>query len=151
MPNDRTYIDEDTLFKARRALEDRHGKVFAEQIVSELGQGGILIREPFKDDMEPVEAMTLLDTAKQTVYLYVKERLEKTDTHITFGRDEVYVVWFCKILQNWKALISTTLPDGMYYEVTYNGDAKEIYLDAYKKFENIRYDLVGPTGISARS
>ena len=30
----------------------------------------------------------------------------------------------------------TTLPDGMYYEVTYNGDKKEVYLDAYKKFEN---------------
>lgn len=50
--------------------------------------------------------------------------------------DDIYVVWFCKTLQNWKALISTTLPDGMYYEVTYNGDKKEIYLDAYKKFEN---------------
>ena len=50
--------------------------------------------------------------------------------------DDIYVVWFCKTLQNWKALVSTTLPDGMYYEVTYNGDKKEIYLDAYKKFEN---------------
>ena len=28
------------------------------------------------------------------------------------------------------------MPDGMYYEVTYNGDKNEIYLDAYKKFEN---------------
>ena len=26
--------------------------------------------------------------------------------------------------------------DGMYYEVTYNGDKDEIYFDAYKKFEN---------------
>ena len=50
--------------------------------------------------------------------------------------DDIYVVWFCKTLQNWKALVSTTLPDGMYYEVSYNGDKKEIYLDAYKKFEN---------------
>jgi hypothetical protein len=24
----------------------------------------------------------------------------------------------------------------MYYELTYNGDKKEWYLDAYKKFEN---------------
>ena len=28
----------------------------------------------------------------------------------------------------------TTLPDDMYYEVAYNGDKKEVYLDAYKKF-----------------
>ena len=25
----------------------------------------------------------------------------------------------------------------MYYELTYNGDKKEWYLDAYKKFENV--------------
>lgn len=41
-----------------------------------------------------------------------------------------------KALQNWKYLISSTLYDGMYYELTYNGDKKEWYLDAYKKFEN---------------
>lgn len=49
---------------------------------------------------------------------------------------DIYVVWSCKTLQNNKALLSTTLPDGMYYELTYNGDKKELYLDAYKKFEN---------------
>ena len=75
--------------------------------------------------------------AKLLVFEYVKARLEKTDTHVTFAFDEVYVVWFTRVLQNWKALVSTTLPDGMYYEVTYNGDKSETYLDAYKKFENV--------------
>lgn len=75
--------------------------------------------------------------ARRLVYDYVKDRLEKTDTHVTFGEVEVYVVWFSKTLQNWKALISTTLPDGMYYEVTYNGDKKETYIDAYKKIDNV--------------
>lgn len=77
------------------------------------------------------------DKAKILVYKYIKDRLEKTDTHVTFGVDEVYVVWFVKALQNWKALVSTTLPDGMYYEVTYNGDKNESYIDAYKKFDNV--------------
>ena len=49
---------------------------------------------------------------------------------------DVFVVWSCKTLQNNKALLSTTLFDGMYYELTYNGDKKELYFDAYKKFEN---------------
>lgn len=49
---------------------------------------------------------------------------------------DVYVVWSCKILQNNKALLSTNQKDGMYYECTYNGDKKELYFDAYKKFEN---------------
>lgn len=50
---------------------------------------------------------------------------------------DVYVVWFCKTLQNWKALVSTTLEDGRYYEVTYNGEAGETYLDAYSKIDNV--------------
>ena len=75
--------------------------------------------------------------AKQTVLDYVRAHLNVTD-NVNVSINDIYVVWFCKTLQNWKALISTTLPDGMYYEVTYNGDKKEIYLDAYKKFENKR-------------
>ncbi len=55
--------------------------------------------------------------------------------------DDVYVVWYCKTLQNAKALLSTPLPDGMYYEVTLNGDKNEIYFDAYKKFQNKRVVL----------
>ena len=73
--------------------------------------------------------------AKQTVLDYVRAHLDVTN-NVNVSINDIYVVWFCKTLQNWKALISTTLPDGMYYEVTYNGDKKEIYLDAYKKFEN---------------
>lgn len=81
--------------------------------------------------------MTNLERAKLLIYGYVKSRLEKTDTHVTFGPDEVYVVWFGYTLGHWKALLSTTLPDGMYYEVTYNSTKCETYIDAYKKFENI--------------
>jgi hypothetical protein len=63
--------------------------------------------------------------------------VEKTDgVEIEF--EDTYVVWFSKVLQNWKALVSTTVPDGMYYEVTHNGDKGETYLDAYKKFDNVR-------------
>lgn len=65
---------------------------------------------------------------------YVINHLDKSDVQPEF---EVFTVWKCKVLQNWKYLASTTLPDGMYYELTYNGDKKEWYLDAYKKFENI--------------
>lgn len=94
---------------------------------------------------EKVTTETFQDKARRLVYEYIKARLEKTDTHVTFGQDEVYVVWWSKVLQNWKALISTTLPDGMYYEVTYNGDQFETYIDAYKKFDNtcIKDELVG--------
>lgn len=68
-----------------------------------------------------MEEQALLGRARGLIFDYVKAHLEKTDTHVTFGPDEVYVVWFSKTLGNWKALVSTTLPDGMYYEITYNG------------------------------
>lgn len=56
---------------------------------------------------------------------------------VKLNESEIYVVWLVKVLQNNKALLSTTIPDSMYYEVTYNGDKKEFYLDAYKKVENV--------------
>ena len=79
--------------------------------------------------------MNLQEIAKKIVLDYAKAHIDVTD-NVQLTLDNVFVVWFCKTLQNWKALVSTNLPDGMYYEVTYNGDKKEVYLDAYKKFEN---------------
>ena len=77
------------------------------------------------------------DKALKIVRDYIWEHLDKSDelTALNFSF-EVYMVWKAKVLQNWKYLISSTLFDGMYYELTYNGDNKEWYLDAYKKFEN---------------
>lgn len=74
-----------------------------------------------------------INKCKELVKEYAIEHLDKSDEIPEF---EVYIVWLCKTLQNGKALVSTSLSDGMYYEITYNGDKKEIYFDAYKKFEN---------------
>lgn len=52
--------------------------------------------------------------------------------------DDVYVVWSCKTLGNNKALLSTNIPDGMYYKITYNGAKEKAYFNAYKKWENMR-------------
>lgn len=60
---------------------------------------------------------------------------------IAITTDSVYVVWLNRTLQNNKALLSTTVEDGMYYEVTYNGDKNEVYFDAYKRVENIEIKL----------
>lgn len=80
------------------------------------------------------------DICKQEVLKYAQERVDVTD-NVSISIDDVYVVWYAKTLQNAKALLSTTLPDGMYYELTYNGEEKALYLDAYKKFENKTIDL----------
>lgn len=80
-----------------------------------------------------MESKRFIEICKEEVKKYAKEHLDKSDNVPEF---DVFVVWSCKTLQNYKALLSTTLFDGMYYELTYNGDKKELYFDAYKKFEN---------------
>ncbi|MCR5811917.1 MAG: DUF6275 family protein [Lachnospiraceae bacterium] len=78
------------------------------------------------------------NTAIEIVTKYIDDHLDKSDPEPSY---EVYVVWKCKALQNWKYLLSSTLFDGMYYELTFNGDKNEWYLDAYKKFENVRIPM----------
>ena len=78
---------------------------------------------------------------KNQVVNYTNEHLDKTDNKV-ITEDDVYIVWQCKTLQNNKALLSTTLFDGMYYEITYNGDKDEAYIDAYKKWENYKIEDV---------
>ena len=73
--------------------------------------------------------------AKDIVRDYIIAHLDKSDPEPSFV---VYIVWKSKILDHWKYLVSSSLYDGMYYEVTYNGIKKEWYLDAYKKFENVK-------------
>lgn len=76
--------------------------------------------------------------AKRLVKDYIDGKLRKGPNYYdSLPAYEVYVVWFAKTLQNWKALLSTTMQDSMYYEVTYNGEKHETYIDAYRKVENI--------------
>ena len=82
-----------------------------------------------------------ISKAQELVASYTNEHLDVTDEHPGISKEEVYVVWYAKTLQNAKALLRTHLPDGMYYEVTFNGDKNEIYFDAYKKFDNIKVVL----------
>lgn len=56
---------------------------------------------------------------------------------------EVYVVWSCKTIQNFKALLGAPKDgDGMYFECTYNGDSQEAYLDVYRKQDHILVRIV---------
>lgn len=53
--------------------------------------------------------------------------------------NEVFVVWSCKTLQNYKCLAATSLPDKVYAEYTFNGDKGELYEDVYYKLTNTVY------------
>ena len=82
-----------------------------------------------------MDSKKFIELCIDEVVEYTNEHLDKTDKK-QITEDDVFVVWNCKTLQNNKALLSTILSDGMYYECTYNGDKNELYFDAYKKCEN---------------
>lgn len=83
-----------------------------------------------------VGSAEFMNWAKDVVLSYTTRNFDPTEKK-RLTLDDVFVVWYCKTLQNHKALLSTTLYDGMYYEFTYNGDKREAYLDAYEKRENV--------------
>ena len=61
--------------------------------------------------------------------------------HPTFSRDEVYVVWFTYVLGAWKAVCSTSLPDGRYYEVTFHKGRSVVFVDTYIKTHNVEVEI----------
>lgn len=77
-----------------------------------------------------------IEKAKQIVADYAREHLDKTEIVPPF---DVFVVWNCYILGNHKALLSTTMPDGMYYEVTYNA-TRDKYISMHIKSSRIVAD-----------
>ena len=66
---------------------------------------------------------------------YMQNNREKVPEY-----NETYVVWCCKTLQNYKCLVSTSMPDTIYAEFTYNGDSGVTYFDCYDKLTNTAYD-----------
>ncbi|EPI05543.1 hypothetical protein D920_00086 [Enterococcus faecalis 13-SD-W-01] len=58
------------------------------------------------------------------------------EEYLMTKKDDVFVVWSCKTLQNSKAILSTKLKGAPLFEITLNGDKGEIYVDTYIKESN---------------
>lgn len=83
-----------------------------------------------------MDSYKFMIACKNMIIDYFTKNKDTTDKDIEMKIENVFVVWSCKTLQNNKMLLSTTMPDGLYYEITYNGDKHEAYVDVYKKWEN---------------
>lgn len=75
--------------------------------------------------------------AKRLLVEYVDSQLEASGESSEKYAYEVYVIWFAKVLQNWKGILGTTMPDGKIYEITFDGDNDRTFLDEYTKTRNI--------------
>ena len=94
-----------------------------------------------KKESKIMNSEKFIGLCKENVVKYFNEYSDKTN-NVPITQEDVYVVWYCsKTLQNHKALLNTNISDRMYYELTYNGDKNELYLDAYKKWQNVKIDL----------
>ena len=74
-----------------------------------------------------MDSYKFMIACKNMIIDYFTKHKDTTDKEIKMKIEDVFVVWSCKTLQN---------NDGLYYEITYNGDKHEAYVDVYKKWEN---------------
>jgi len=87
-----------------------------------------------------MDSEKFIDECKFKVTFYHNDKVDTLKGENDFiQKENVHCVWFNKSLQNFKGLFVTIPLDGKYYECTYNGDKKELYLDVYKKEENIKF------------
>jgi hypothetical protein len=73
-----------------------------------------------------------IDIAKNAVKNYYRE------IDIDLFLDDIFIVWSCKTLQNYKTILATNYKDKLLFEFTWNGNENEGYLDIYDKIENIK-------------
>jgi hypothetical protein len=84
-----------------------------------------------------------IELCKRIVARYANRNSDVINDVIGITKDEVSILWYCKTLNNIKVALTTTLPDGLHYEITYNGDTGEYSLDVYKHSVTIAHDSKG--------
>lgn len=87
----------------------------------------------------PGDKLIFKDRQEKALHLVYGTVKSMMDVPVEVTKEDFFVVWFCKTLQNWKCLISAKFDGAPYVEVTYNGDKKETYVDVYRKIENVRF------------
>lgn len=107
-------------------------------VAAALQKVGDSVHKKFAELMKVGPDMEPQVKARMLVVLDFNTNRDKADSS-PLHYEDTYVVSFKYILGYWKAMISTSVSDGKYYEVTYNNLKKETYVDSYVKFRNACY------------
>lgn len=99
----------------------------------------MMVYIPQKMNPDTYQYEITVEDAKALVCQYAVLHGKDYTAGLLLENENVHVVWWTYILGGWKCMLCTDLPDGMYYEVTYNHTKNEIYLDAYKHEKNLEY------------
>lgn len=97
---------------------------------------GPVVKNNYADEARKLVLQVVNNRYKRETSALQKEEPEKKFVAAEIEYEDVKVVWLVKVLEHWKALVTTTTPDGRYYEVTHHGVKNETYVDTYTKEEN---------------
>lgn len=86
--------------------------------------------ETIKIDGNFLGSDDFISNAKWAVLEVARKQLDPSD-RVNLTVDNIYVVMYSFVLGDQKALISTTLEDGKYYEATFDKLKNVIYITTY--------------------
>jgi hypothetical protein len=75
----------------------------------------------------------MIEKAKALVMEYIGKHIDNTNTN---AQPTIFVVWQSQVLQHFKCMVVTTMPYGMCFQLTYDGDHNCWYFDVYRKIDN---------------
>ena len=52
------------------------------------------------------------------------------------NKEDVFIIWSCKTIQNRKYILGNRVTDDI-FELTLNGDNREVYIDVYRKINKV--------------
>jgi hypothetical protein len=107
----------------------------AKQRMAKVAAGSATVQEPVVKPRTDSNKFT--DRAKQLVVDNYNSHHDSSKTP-PLTVDLVYIIWYAKVLDGWKAMVGSSVVRGLIYEVTYNGARSEAYVDVYKKINNVK-------------
>lgn len=85
-----------------------------------------------------------LAKAKELVRDNYNEHHASDDIDPPLVVDDLYIVWFTKVLSSWRAQVQSTVVRGLLWMVTFNGPKNDAYIEVFRKINNTSVKVKQP-------